>query len=238
MTNEPSGDDTRAKGADVRLASAKPRPPARELPALLPDERVVTALCHLSTLVPLWAVPANAFLFFLFRQSSRTICFHARQGIHYHFLFLVVAVPFLLMIPLENLLILAGVPQSAAHKLPILAFGLLGILYLVYAAFCLVGVVQALRGRSYAYPLPTPLARTRQTPVYIRVSGGEPAQPSPSETESLEGESPVSEPQTARVVELNPGPVPGESPSDAAAQGAELKDGPEEAERGTTGQVG
>ena len=238
MTNEPSGDDTRAKGASVRLASAKRRPPVRELPPLLPDERVVTALCHLSTLVPLWAVPANAFLFFLFRQSSRTICFHARQGIHYHFLFLVVAVPFLLMIPLENLLILAGVPPSAAHKLPTLAFGLLGILYLVYAAFCLVGVVQALRGRSYAYPLPTPLARTRQTPVYIRVSGGEPSQPPQPETKLPEGEPSAPEPPTARVVELNSGPVAQVASTDDSPQGHGMKDGPEGSNRGAEGQVG
>jgi uncharacterized Tic20 family protein len=133
--------------------------------------------------VPLWAVPANALLFFLFRQSSRTVCFHARQGIHYHFLFLVVAVPFLLLIPLENLLILAGISQQVAHKLPTLAFLLLGLLYGVYATFCLVGAVQALRGRGYAYPLPILLTRTRQAPVYIRVSATSPSPASRSDAE-------------------------------------------------------
>ncbi len=208
MTNEPSGDDTRVKNGSVRLASAERRRPPRELPPLLPDERVVAALCHLSTLVPLWAVPANALLFFLFRQSSRTICFHARQGIHYHFLFLVVAVPFLLMIPLENLLILAGIPQSMAHKLPTMAFALLGILYLVYAAFCLVGVVQALQGKSYAYPLPAPLSRAKQAPVYIRVSAGPPPS-SPDESEPpASDEQNAPEQKVAEVVELNSKPLP------------------------------
>jgi uncharacterized Tic20 family protein len=215
-------EDTRGTDASVRLASAQQRRLPRELPPLLPEERVVAALCHLSTLVPLWAVPANALLYFLFRQSSRTICFHARQGIHYHFLFLLVAVPFLLMIPLENLLILAGVPQNVAHNLPTVAFALLGILYLVYAAFCLVGAIQALQGKSYAYPLSTPLLRVKQAPVYIRVPAGPSPSPQP-ESESSASDAEVSPKETiddapeqkvARVVELNPTSIPTEDPGE------------------------
>jgi uncharacterized Tic20 family protein len=214
VNRESSADETQSKEVGVRLAAAGRFDTPRDRPAvLLPEERVVTALCHLSTLVPLWAVPANALLFFLFRQSSRTVCFHARQGIHYHFLFLVVAVPFLLLIPLENLLILAGISQQVAHKLPTLAFLLLGLLYGVYATFCLVGAVQALRGRGYAYPLPILLTRTRQAPVYIRVSATSPSPASRSDAE------PQTATESGRDEEIKtPGAANGPTERDEAIQ--------------------
>ena len=50
-----------------------------QIPPMRPEERGIAALSHLSTLVPLWALVANAVLYFLYRESSRAVCFHARQ---------------------------------------------------------------------------------------------------------------------------------------------------------------
>ena len=69
-----------------------------KLPPMLSDERAMSILCHLSTLVPIWALASNALIYFTYRESSRAICFHARQGIHFHLLLLIVSVPMSLLL--------------------------------------------------------------------------------------------------------------------------------------------
>lgn len=132
-----------------------PDGPATEVPqpTLRAEERVIAALAHFSTLVPLWALIANALLLFTYRESSRAICFHARQGIQFQVLFLMLSVPVLLMRLLERLLALTHAPQLLTEHLWQAAMWALGIVYGVYAACCLLGIVQALRGRFFLYPL-------------------------------------------------------------------------------------
>jgi uncharacterized Tic20 family protein len=128
-------------------ATQEPRPELRA------EERVIAALAHFSALVPLWALVANALLLFTYRESSRAICFHARQGIQFQVLFLILSVPVLLMPLLKRLLTLTHVPQFLTAHLDQAAGWTLGIVYGLYAAFCLLGIVQALRGRFFMYPL-------------------------------------------------------------------------------------
>lgn len=118
-----------------------------------PDEKGVVVLCHLITIVPLWALVANALLLFLYRQSSRAVCFHATQGIHFQILLLMVSVPVFLLLPLEKLLKVAQVSPALAGALPAVAEYVLTGLLVVYAFFCLVGAFQALRGKVFKYPL-------------------------------------------------------------------------------------
>ena len=135
--------------------STRPGEPALHKPPLelRAEERVIAALAHFSTLVPLWALVANALLLFTYRESSRAICFHARQGIQFQVLFLMLSVPVLLMRLLEKLLRLAHVGPLVTEHLGEVAMWALGAIYAVYAACCLAGIVQALRGRFFLYPL-------------------------------------------------------------------------------------
>lgn len=122
-------------------------------PALRAEERVIVASAHFSTLVPLWAIAANALLLFAYRESSRAICFHARQGIQFQVLFLMLSVPILLMPLLQALLTLTHVTPRITEHLDAARWWALGAAYAFYAACCLTGIVQALRGRFFMYPL-------------------------------------------------------------------------------------
>ncbi|HBF35638.1 TPA: hypothetical protein DDW35_13835 [Candidatus Sumerlaeota bacterium] len=124
-----------------------------------PGERGVVALCHLSTVIPVWALAVDALIYFLYRETSRAICFHARQGIHFQFLFLLCVIPLSFLYLLNHILreVLATLLTiTVADRI----FGwmeqginaTLTVLFIAYAAFCITGFFQALRGRVFLYP--------------------------------------------------------------------------------------
>lgn len=127
------------------------------LPPMRADERGIAVLCHLSTMVPLWTLVANGLLYFLHRESSRVICFHARQGINFQILFLVCVIPLFLLYLLSDLvgILLSGSSAQALVGGIIVqtANVAIGITAAAYAACCIAGIVQALRGRVFVYPL-------------------------------------------------------------------------------------
>jgi uncharacterized Tic20 family protein len=121
--------------------------------AMRPDERGMAALCHLFTMLPVWALVANALIHFMYRESSRVVCFHARQGIHFNLLLLLLAVPVFLLGPVVKLLGVAGIHASTVNLIPAIGTWLLIGVYGLYAACCLIGVCAALVGRTWVYPL-------------------------------------------------------------------------------------
>jgi uncharacterized Tic20 family protein len=148
-------------------------PTPEYLNRLMPlGERGVTALCHLSTIIPVWALAVDAFIYFMYRETSRVICFHARQGIHFQFLFLLCVIPlsflYLLNLILREVL-LTLTPDWAVPIYGWLEQGInftLGMLFIAYAAFCLMGFFQALRGRAFVYPF-TVTIPVRKSPAKI-----------------------------------------------------------------------
>jgi len=123
-----------------------------------PEERGLSALSHLSTIVPLWALVGNAVLYFLYRQSSRVVCFHARQGINFQLLFLVCVIPLIflyLLSPLVEVLLGSGSALTAqvCRGIRFAADAGIGLTAAAYTVCCLIGIYQALRGRIFVYPL-------------------------------------------------------------------------------------
>jgi len=167
MQNRESGANrmlNRESGADRMLnrESGADRMPNREkllIPPMRPDERGLSALSHLSTIVPLWALVGNAVLYFLYRQSSRVVCFHARQGINFQLLFLVCVIPLIFLYYLVPPLVRALLGSDSALALQVcdvirlVADWGIGLTAAAYAACCLIGIFQALRGRIFVYPL-------------------------------------------------------------------------------------
>ncbi|MFW6286324.1 MAG: DUF4870 domain-containing protein [Candidatus Sumerlaeota bacterium] len=117
------------------------------------DERPPVVICHLAALVPLWALAANAVLYFVYRESSRMVCFHARQCLHFHMLLMATAVPLFLVEAGEKMLRLLRVPEDWLGNLPLVGQTLLFGVYGAYCCVCLLGALQALRGRVFVYPL-------------------------------------------------------------------------------------
>lgn len=131
-----------------------------QFPPMRTEERWISGLCHLSTLVPLWALIANGMLYFYYREVSRTICFHARQGISFQLLFLLCVIPFFFVLLLSNLLGLALSPFLSPEAVDWVTlfvryatYAPLAILSALYGLTCLVGIVQAIRGKVFPYPL-------------------------------------------------------------------------------------
>ena len=128
------------------------------IPPMRPEERGLSALSHLSTIVPLWALVGNAVLYFLYRQSSRVVCFHARQGINFQLLFLVCVIPLIflyLLSPLVEVLLGSGsaLTVQVCRGIRFVADAGIWLTAAAYAACCLIGIFQALRGRIFVYPL-------------------------------------------------------------------------------------
>ncbi len=117
------------------------------------DERPPAFICHLSSIVPLWALAANAILYFIYHESSRIVCFHARQSMHFHLLLMVIAVPLFLVDAAEKVLRLVQVPQYWLGNPTIVSKTLLFGVFGMYCTICLIGAVQALRGRIFIYPV-------------------------------------------------------------------------------------
>ncbi len=117
------------------------------------QERLITVISHLSAAIPIWGVVANASLFFVFRESSRLICLHARQGILLQLFFLMAAI---IWVGTEILARFLNVLQFAENVSTIVA----GSGFVVFAfvafplwAFCICGAIQSSRGVIFAYPL-------------------------------------------------------------------------------------
>lgn len=122
-------------------------------PSMRPYERWGSVLSHLWTIIPLWAIVANALIYFVYRESSRVVCFHARQGIVFQLVFLLFVVAKLVIDlfakPLGVIGPLASVPGYIDRAGQIFLL----VLFIAYAMVCLVGAAYALRGRIFAYPL-------------------------------------------------------------------------------------
>ncbi|MFP4580078.1 MAG: DUF4870 domain-containing protein [Candidatus Sumerlaeia bacterium] len=134
-----------------------------EIPALPPmhtDERGLAVLSHISTMVPIWALVVNAILYFQCRERSRAVCFHARQGINFQLLFLLVVIPLFFIYFLSSLAEIVMRPlvgMHAAVRLGLLidqlaSLCLVGV-FLAYITCCLIGIIQALRGIIFVYPI-------------------------------------------------------------------------------------
>jgi uncharacterized Tic20 family protein len=117
------------------------------------DERPPVFICHLASVVPLWALVANAVLYFIYHESSRIVCFHARQSMHFHILLMIVSVPLFLVDAAEKVLRLVRVPQDWLGEPSMVSKTLLFGVFGMYCTVCLVGAIQALRGRIFIYPI-------------------------------------------------------------------------------------
>jgi len=131
-------------------------PDPRGTPAVVlmrPYERWGAAVSHLSTIVPLWAIVANALIYFAYSQKSRVVCLHARQGINFQLMFLLVFIAKCMTDLFARLL--AAVDPLGAFPVHVRSAGthLLSGVFVLYAAVCVIGAVQALRGRIFVYPL-------------------------------------------------------------------------------------
>ena len=127
-------------------------PDPQPAPLMLPEERAAAIVCHLSTAIPLWAFVSNAVIYFLYREKSRAVCFHAGQGIHFQVLLLSVVVARRLS---DMLARIAGIllRRVAVYGTAVeIGDAVVTAVFIVYVAFCLVGVIQAWRGRILAYP--------------------------------------------------------------------------------------
>ncbi|NQU44714.1 DUF4870 domain-containing protein [bacterium] len=136
-----------------------PERDTNSLPLMRPEDRGLAVLSHLSTVVPVWALVANALLYFLCREGSRAAGFHARQGITFQLLFLMAVIPMLFLYLLSDLLgvILESLAPTLAGSVQIgtdhFATAMLTLTATAYGICCCIGVIQALRGRFFVYPL-------------------------------------------------------------------------------------
>lgn len=120
---------------------------------LRPYERGAAALCHLSTIVPFWALIANGVLYFTYRESSRIVCLHARQGINFQIMFLLAWIAKAIVDMFARLVAQVGVPDMLVRIIETTGDYALLAVFLIYAAICLYGALQALRGRIFIYPI-------------------------------------------------------------------------------------
>lgn len=142
------------------------------IPVMRPEDRGVALLCHFFTMVPLWALVANGLLYFHYRESSRAICFHARQGINFQILFLAVSIPLLSAYLLSDLMGIVLAPLLAEPlviRICLLLDQFISLTLVLLAAgyilCCLIGFIQALKGRVFPYPFVGKRAFQR----YIRI---------------------------------------------------------------------
>ena len=127
--------------------------PSTPTPTLIyPNERRMAAISHLMNIVPLWGLIANALIFFAWRERSRSVCFHARQGINLQILLLLLVTVKMLADILSKFVAVA-LEQSI---IPIYAKSagdvFLTIAYFIYAGFCFYGVFKAISGKFFLYP--------------------------------------------------------------------------------------
>lgn len=122
------------------------------LPRMLPEERTASLLCHLSTAIPLWALVSNAAIYFLYREKSRAVCFHARQGINFQVLLLAIVVVKRLADMLARILAIVARRIAVSELVEQVGDSVLLSVFIVYVSFCLIGAIQAVRGRVLPYP--------------------------------------------------------------------------------------
>jgi uncharacterized Tic20 family protein len=123
-----------------------------DIPPMLSNERSVAVLCHLSTIVPIWGIVVNAILLFGFRERSRVVCLHARQGIGYQVVLLLLAIAWILGEIFLGILSVAGTGGDILERTQSYIWIAVICVYGAYSAICLTGAVQAFRGRIFAYP--------------------------------------------------------------------------------------
>ncbi|HUT23888.1 MAG TPA: DUF4870 domain-containing protein [Sumerlaeia bacterium] len=121
-------------------------------PVMWRGDRWLAALSHASTAAPLWALAANALLFFAYGEKSRVVCLHARQGIRFQILFLLAAGAKFLADALSVPVAVVSGSDSLRGAVDRAGRWVLAALFAVYVLCCLVGVVQSLRGRVFIYP--------------------------------------------------------------------------------------
>ena len=156
-------------------------PVARDDPApaalMRPYERWGALLSHVWSIVPVWAIVANALLYFAYRESSRIVCFHARQGILFQLLFLMAAIVKCVADFLARLAAVIGPWPALPEATDRWGTRSLAAILALYAGVCLFGAVQALRGRVFVYPLVgarlyRSYLRARQVMATIQPEGG------------------------------------------------------------------
>jgi uncharacterized Tic20 family protein len=131
-----------------------------DLPKMRTEERGLAVLSHIATMIPIWALVVNAVLYFQYREKSRAVCFHARQGINFQLLFLVILIPLFSLYFLSSLTGVVLTPlmeeesvRAICLRLDQFASLVLAGLFLAYLSCCGIGIVQALRGFVFVYPV-------------------------------------------------------------------------------------
>ncbi len=120
---------------------------------MLPYERWAAVLSHLWTIIPLWAFAANGIIYYVYRETSRVVCFHARQGIVFQLAFLLAVVAKMIIdLLVQPLGVISGM-QSWPESVDSVGWIVIYAIFGVYTLLCLYGAYQALRGRIFAYPV-------------------------------------------------------------------------------------
>lgn len=115
------------------------------------QEEVFSSLCHLLNILPVWGLVFCGGLWYLFREESRRVIYHARQAILFHLPLMVLLLVWMLMGLLSR--ILQVVFPGVGVILNNFNNWIMGGCYLVYLAICLWGFARTLSGFPFQYPL-------------------------------------------------------------------------------------
>ena len=115
------------------------------------QENRLSALCHAVNIIPFWGLVICGIVFFKVREESRRVQGQALQAMVFHAMLLgVTAVFFILQLLVRVLRVISA---GLSEGLEAVNQGMVAVIFVVFAAFCLLGCVRCLRGEAFHYPL-------------------------------------------------------------------------------------
>lgn len=116
-----------------------------------PQERLLSALCHLFNAIPLWGLLFSGLIWMRLREESRAVVWQAQQAMMFHAILMAGVLVCLLVHGLSRLVsILApdvGAWLATANRWIVAA------LLIAYVVTCMVGFFMSLTGRTFRYPV-------------------------------------------------------------------------------------